>query len=137
MDIGRKLNESQDIAAKVARVFGKRAKRAQQQYTERMQKAFDTEVRPLLGKPLAPQELWSQWYEYAVDATQRSVLFWDTIRQRGNEFLEHAREGLPPVLHFDYEIVVDGRTLARPVNYAMVRIVPPRGSPWTRGGGRT
>jgi Protein of unknown function (DUF3141) len=127
MDIGGKLNESQDIAAKVALLYGKRAKFAQQQYTERMQQVFDAQVRPLLGKPLAPQELWSQWYEYAVDATQRSVLFWDTIRQRGNAFLEHARQGLPPVLHFDYEMVVDGRTLARPVNYAMVRIVPPEG----------
>jgi pimeloyl-ACP methyl ester carboxylesterase len=127
MDIGRKLTQSQDIAAKVALLYGKRAKHAQQQYTERMQKAFDADVRPLLGKPLAPQELWSQWYEYAVDATQRSVLFWDTIRQRGNAFLEHARQGLPPVLHFDHEMVVDGRTLPRPVNYAMVRIVPPEG----------
>ena len=31
------------------------------------------------------------------------------------------------MLHFDYETVVDGRTLARPVNYALVRIVPPAG----------
>ena len=38
-----------------------------------------------------------------------------------------ARAGLPPVLHFDYETVVDGRTLARPVNYALVRIMPPEG----------
>ena len=31
------------------------------------------------------------------------------------------------MLHFDYETVVDGRKLARPVNYALVRIVPPEG----------
>jgi pimeloyl-ACP methyl ester carboxylesterase len=31
------------------------------------------------------------------------------------------------VLHFDYEMVLDGRTLDRPVNYALVRIVPPKG----------
>ena len=58
---------------------------------------------------------------------QRSILFWDTLRQRGNNFVEHTRQGLPPVLHFDYETVVDGRKLARPVNYALVRIVPPEG----------
>ena len=58
---------------------------------------------------------------------QRSILFWDTIRQRGNNFVEQSREGLAPVLHFAYETVVDGRTLARPVNYALVRIVPPEG----------
>jgi Protein of unknown function (DUF3141) len=28
---------------------------------------------------------------------------------------------------FEYETVLDGRTLARPVNYALVRIVPPDG----------
>ena len=49
------------------------------------------------------------------------------MRQRGNNFVEHAQAGLPPVLHFDYETVVDGRKLARPVNYALVRIVPPEG----------
>ncbi len=31
------------------------------------------------------------------------------------------------MLHFDYEMVLDGRTLERPVNYALVRIVPPEG----------
>ena len=62
-----------------------------------------------------------------MDAAQRSVLYLDTLRQRGNNFLEHNQAGLPPVLHFAYETVVDGRTLERPVNYALVRIVPPQG----------
>ena len=31
------------------------------------------------------------------------------------------------MLHFEYEMVLDGRTLERPVNYALVRIVPPEG----------
>src|SRR4029078_2732244 len=38
-----------------------------------------------------------------------------------------SREGLPPVLHFAYETVMDGRTLPRPVNYAPLRTVPPDG----------
>ena len=62
-----------------------------------------------------------------MDFAQRSILFWDTLRQRGNNFVERTRQGLPPVLHFDYEMVLDGRTLERPVNYALVRIVPPAG----------
>ncbi|MGH6942888.1 MAG: DUF3141 domain-containing protein, partial [Geminicoccaceae bacterium] len=37
------------------------------------------------------------------------------------------REGKPPVLAFDYEMVVDGRELERPVNYALVRITPEAG----------
>jgi hypothetical protein len=67
------------------------------------------------------------WYGYAVDATQRSILFLDTMRQRGNNFVQHNQAGLPPLLHFDHETVVDGRKLERPVNYALVRIVPPEG----------
>jgi pimeloyl-ACP methyl ester carboxylesterase len=55
------------------------------------------------------------------------VLFWDTIRERGNNYLEHVRAGSPPVLHFKYETVLDARTFARPVNYALLRIVPPEG----------
>ena len=65
--------------------------------------------------------------QYAVDFAQRSILLWDTLRQRGNNFLEHERQGLPPVLHFEYETIMDGRSLKRPVNYALLRIVPPKG----------
>lgn len=64
---------------------------------------------------------------YATDAMQRWVLFWDVMREAGNNFVEHERAGCPPVLVFDYETVVDGRSLARPVNYALVRITPPEG----------
>jgi hypothetical protein len=63
--------------------------------------------------------------DYWVDTWQRSVLFWDVLRERGNQYLEHAREGAAPVLAFDYRIVVDGRELEEPVNYALARIVPP------------
>jgi hypothetical protein len=65
--------------------------------------------------------------EYLVDAAQRSVLFWDVMRQRGNQYREHMAETVPHVLEFKVERVVDGRTLDRPVNYGLVRIVPPDG----------
>ncbi len=69
--------------------------------------------------------------EYAVDAGQRAILFWDTMRQAGNAFVEHEAEGCPPVLFFKWDMVVDGRHLPRPVNYALVRIQAPEGSPPT------
>jgi hypothetical protein len=65
--------------------------------------------------------------EYWVDAAQRSVLFWDVMRQRGNQFRAHMAETAPNVLDFKVELVVDGRLLDRPVNYCLVRIVPPAG----------
>ena len=65
--------------------------------------------------------------EYAIDAAQRTVLFWDVMRQRGNQYREHMAETAPHVLDYKVELVVDGRTLDRPVNYCIVRIVPPVG----------
>jgi len=65
--------------------------------------------------------------EYMVDAAQRSILFWDVMRQRGNQYREHMAKTAPHVLEFEVERVMDGRTLERPVNYGLVRIVPPKG----------
>jgi hypothetical protein len=65
--------------------------------------------------------------DYAIDAFQRSVLFWDVMRERGNQYREHMAETAPHVLDYKAELVVDGRTLARPVNYVLVRIIPPAG----------
>src|SRR6516162_537422 len=65
--------------------------------------------------------------EYALDAAQRSVLFLDVMRQRGNQYRAHMAETAPHVLDFKAELVVDGRQLERPVNYCLARIVPPPG----------
>lgn len=65
--------------------------------------------------------------DYFVDAGQRGALFFDILRQRGNTYLEHRRSGKPPVLVFEYEMVMDGRELDEPCNYALVRILPPQG----------
>ena len=59
-----------------------------------------------------------------VDAWQRSVLYLDVMRRRGNQYHEHMAETAPHVLSFDGELVADGRKLERPVNYGLVRIDP-------------
>jgi uncharacterized protein DUF3141 len=63
--------------------------------------------------------------EYWIDAAQRCVLFWDVMRRRGNQLHEHLAQTAPHVLDYDVKLVVDGRSLARPVNYVLARIVPP------------
>ncbi len=80
--------------------------------------------------PFAPFFAWP-WaaVEYGVDAWQRSILLQDILRQRGNESTEHEREGMPPVLVFDHETLADARTLPEPVNYALLRIIPPADMP--------
>ena len=70
---------------------------------------------------------WQAWTDYWIDACQRTVLFWDVMRRRGNTFIEHEEKGKPPVLSFASEMVLDGRTLSKPVNYFLMRIVPPTG----------
>jgi pimeloyl-ACP methyl ester carboxylesterase len=70
-------------------------------------------------------ELGSQALSYWIDSWQRAWLFWDVMRRRGNTFIAHEKEGKPPVLVFDYDMVVDGRTLEDAANYALVRIKPP------------
>jgi hypothetical protein len=65
--------------------------------------------------------------EYWIDACQRSVLFLDVLRQRGNIYRAHNARAAPNVLDFEARIIRDGRTLPRPVNYVLARIIPPEG----------
>ncbi|MGZ9125837.1 MAG: DUF3141 domain-containing protein, partial [Candidatus Binatia bacterium] len=44
-------------------------------------------------------------FEYMVDAGQRSVLFMDVMRQRGNQYSEHMAETVPHVLDYSAELV--------------------------------
>jgi hypothetical protein len=67
------------------------------------------------------------WSEYLVDSVQRGVLFWDVMRKRGDIFLENVAKGEPPVLIFGYDVLIDGRKLDRPCNYALMQIRPPKG----------
>lgn len=69
----------------------------------------------------------NQTLDYVTDAAQRQILFWDTMRQRGNQYREHLAETAPHVLRYAVELVADGREFERPVNYALARVLPPRG----------
>ncbi|MEY6433177.1 alpha/beta fold hydrolase [Thioalkalicoccus limnaeus] len=75
-------------------------------------------ANPMLGR---------YWFEYLVDAAQRSVLFTDAMRQRANYFVEHEEGSDKTVLSWEHELILDGTKLARPVNYSLVQIVPPKG----------
>lgn len=74
-------------------------------------------------------DLGRQALEYIYDAQQRTVLYLDVMRQSGDQYVEHVSQGKPPVLVFEHELVVDGRLLPDPVNYALLRIVPPTDMP--------
>ncbi len=67
------------------------------------------------------------WPEYVIDAFQRSVLFLDLLRQRGDEEIEITSRPMATVLSFGHDVLMDGRALPRPINYTLSRIVPPPG----------
>ena len=59
---------------------------------------------------------------YAQDAFERWILFLDTLRERADNMIAHERQGMPPLLDFDYELLLDARNFERPANYALLRI---------------
>jgi pimeloyl-ACP methyl ester carboxylesterase len=87
----------------------------------------DSKQASSIGAFTSPLGIFAPAMEYMVDAAQRSVLFWDVMRQRGNQYREHLAETVPHVLDYQVELVIDGRTLERPVNYALARVLPPSG----------
>jgi len=124
---GHKLTRAYEISTKVAHLFQHRLNAARERYLARVRRAFGEHAGMPMPVAMTPWDAWREGYRYAVDMAQRWILFWDTLRQRGNNFVAHHRAGLPPLLHFRYETVVDGRTFERPVNYALLRILPPEG----------
>ena len=72
--------------------------------------------------PVPDDVMTSQAVPYARDAYERWVLFLDTLRERANAMIAHDRQGMPPLLDFDYELLVDARNFDRPANYALLRI---------------
>ena len=107
---------------KIGRLYSDRVLEAQKNFSEEIQKSVPDQKKAISGNP------WQDWVSYATDFAQRSVLFWDTMRERGNRYIEHVKEGQPPLLAFQWEMISDGRTFTRPVNYALIRIIPPEGT---------
>ncbi|MCV2362560.1 DUF3141 domain-containing protein [Paucibacter sp. DJ1R-11] len=132
-NLGQRQREDADIWSRQA----ERLSTALRQHAERIQHSHGERV----------QQLWADWLRlgqdltlaawrghgardaaaYGVDAAQRLLLTLDTLRERGQQDLDHEAAGTPPVLDYAYEEVVDGRQLPRPVNYRLLRITPPAG----------
>lgn len=123
-DLSKTIDRSIDISRNVSTTLGRRVKSAASVWGGRVRDAQSDYLRH--GLPAtSPQQWWSDWLGYGVDFAQRTALFWDTIRERGNNWLDHAAAGMPPLLHHDWEMLADARTFERPCNYALLRIVPP------------
>ncbi|HEX6829358.1 MAG TPA: DUF3141 domain-containing protein [Burkholderiales bacterium] len=126
-DQSKQLVRAQELGTKIASLYEARSRVAHEHFIEHIRNAWEQNQKALEASVARPWDWWQGWSEYGLDFAQRSILFWDTLRQRGNNFVAHERAGKPPVLHFEYETVLDGRSLERPVNYLLLRIVPPAG----------
>ena len=124
-DLNRTIDRSIRISRSVSDLMQRRLRAAGERYTGRVRAAQAACFEGRGAK--TPFEFARQWTEYTIDAAQRSVLYWDTLRQRGNQWIDHEMAGKPPVLSYKYEVIEDARSYERPANYALVRIVPPPG----------
>jgi pimeloyl-ACP methyl ester carboxylesterase len=123
-DLNKTIDRSMDISRMIASVLDRRIKEAGHAYVERVRKAQNAFLGG--GLPAShPQQMWQDSLQYGVDFVQRSILFWDTLRQRGNNWIAHEAAGKPPLLAYKYEVLADARAFERPVGYALVQIVPP------------
>jgi pimeloyl-ACP methyl ester carboxylesterase len=124
--LNQTIDRSLQISRSVASVYSRRVREAMEAYAANVRKAQAEYLQSSAAPRHIPQVL-QEWTEYATDFAQRSILFWDTLRERGNNWIAHEEAGKPPVLAYRYEMLADGRTFERPVNHALVRIVPPAG----------
>ncbi|MEP7207531.1 MAG: DUF3141 domain-containing protein [Casimicrobiaceae bacterium] len=123
-DLNLTIDRASQISRWVGSTLDRRVRAARERYARQVRDAH-TAFHGAEPRPVTPLDWWRDAREYATDAAQRSLLFWDTLRQRGNNYLAHEAAGKPPLLHYPWETVADGRSYARPVNHALVRVIPP------------
>jgi pimeloyl-ACP methyl ester carboxylesterase len=65
--------------------------------------------------------------EYVRDFWERSVLLLDILRERGNQREHMLAHQATSVLIYDSDLVMRGDELPHPVNYSLLRVIPPEG----------
>lgn len=77
-----------------------------------------------LGSPMAVSKAWG---DYVKDAQERAILTAGILQERADNTVAHMAAGNPPVLVYDYEIVLEGRDMAPASCYRLLHILPPEG----------
>lgn len=109
--------------------LGAHSRRMFDGHADRVRRTLDT-VQSVMGAfrdRQAAGSLVQDWTAFVRDSAERAVLSLDALRKRGDVFLEHEEAGCPPVLVYDYDVVMDGKDLPYPCNYVLLKIVPPAG----------
>ena len=114
----------------MAEVKARQARETQRQVTPRrgatirptQLSATRGKVTPARVAPASPINPVQDMLSYQRDLFERTILFWDALRQRADNMIAHERAGKPPLLDFDYEMLLDARRFEHPANYALLRI---------------
>jgi pimeloyl-ACP methyl ester carboxylesterase/predicted translin family RNA/ssDNA-binding protein len=109
---------AQRQSARITETHSRRAEAALEQAQDLMEELRTAQTEGRLS---------ANWAEYLRDAWERMILTTDTLRKRGDIFLAHEEAGCPPVLIYDYEVIMDGADLPYPSNYVLLKITPPEG----------
>jgi len=109
---------AQRQSARITETHSRRAEETLEKANELIEDLRSAQTEGRLG---------SDYVEYVRDAWQRMILTADTLRKRGDIFLDHEAAGCPPVLIYDYEVVMDGADMPYPSNYMLLKITPPEG----------
>ena len=80
------LAQGTKLQRKIGEVFRKRVDGARERYNARLKEAFGAHVAPLASSPANMAALGASGNDYLTDVAQRAIIFWDTLRQRGNQF---------------------------------------------------
>jgi pimeloyl-ACP methyl ester carboxylesterase len=109
--------------------LSRRLERAARDHGERIQKFWSdaADVERRFAKAQQDGQLIDDARAYATDMQQRLALTLDVLRERAEQDIAHEAAGTPPVLIYDHEVVLDGKTLPRPTNKMLLKILPPDG----------
>jgi pimeloyl-ACP methyl ester carboxylesterase len=114
----RLLSSATHHREKIARTHGARALELSKELAQTQQD---------IAQAMTAAEAYQMFMEYGADAARRMALTLDVLRERAQIDRAHEEAGTPPVLDYAYEVVVDGRKLKSPVNYQLLKILPPQG----------
>lgn len=104
--------------------------------TSHLRKVDIAQTRPepspdaAIDRPVAESGAALGQSSYQRDVWERSILFLDALRQRADNARAHERAGMPPLLDFKYETLLDARSFDIPANYALLRITEIGGDCW-------
>lgn len=122
----RYLAESTELKLSVA---SRHIKQHLQQFKDNSKTLYeDTKsIKSSLQQTQNPLQLWQQWLSYSTDSSKRLLQTAEILKERGDIFIDHELAGCPPVLDYDYDVIMDASNFDRPCNYVLLKINPPEG----------